>query len=182
MRKRNTFQYGMVAEFDTPEAIISATELAREKGYTAIECYTPFPVHGLSEAMNFRDERLPWIFFLCGLTGALSGLALETYTAVFDYPLNVGGKPLFSLPSFFPVLYECTILFAALGGTISMLALNGLPRPYHPIFSAPGFERASQDRFFLCIEATDAQFDNEKTRKFLESLKPFSVSSVEDEE
>ncbi len=172
----------MVAEFDSPEAIIEATARAREKGYSALECYTPFPIHGLSEAMHFKDERVPWVFFLSGVTGAICGLALETYTAVYDYPINVGGKPLFSLPSFFPVLYECTILFAALGGTIGMLALNGLPRPYHPIFSAPGFERASQDRFFLCIEATDPMFDGEKTKKFLEGLKPSSVSSVEGEE
>lgn len=173
--------HGMVAEFDSAEGILHAADAARSHGFTRIDCYTPFPVHGLSEAMKFKDFKTPWMFFILGVVGGLSGLALETYTMVYDYPINVGGKPLFSLASFFPPLYELTILFSAVGGTICMLAFNGLPRPHHPIFAAPGFERASQDRFFLCIEASDPMFNEAETQKFLKGLKPLSISSVEED-
>ena len=181
MARRRHLTHGMVAEFDSPGAILAAAGAAREAGYTRLDAYTPCPVHGLSEAIGFKTTQVQWTFFFGGLIGAITGLGLEAYTSVLDYPLNVGGKPLFSLPSFVPVAYECTILFSALIGTLGMFAFNGLPRPHHPIFSAPGFERASQDRFFLCLEADDPLYDEAETARFLKGLKPLSTSVVEEE-
>jgi hypothetical protein len=174
--------YGMVAEFRHADQILAAAHRARENGYTRMEGYTPFPVHGLSEALGFQEARVPWVVFAGGLMGAMGGLALQVYVSVFDYPLNVGGKPLLSLPAFIPVTFECTILLAALGAFFGMFAMNGLPKPYHPIFSAPNFERASQDRFFLCIEARDPMYDADEARAFMETLGAESVSAVDAEE
>jgi len=169
----------MVAEFVHPDDVLAAAKAARDAGYKRIEAYSPFPLHGMSEAMGFRDQRVPWIVFLGGLTGAVCGFALQYYIAVWDYPLNVGGRPLISLPQMVPVTFESTILFAAMGAFIGMLAMNFLPQPYHPIFNTPNFERASQDRFFLAIEAHDPKFDHDDTRKFLEGLSPEAVNYVE---
>lgn len=171
--------YGMVAEFDSPERLLAAAKKARAAGYRKLEGYSPFPVHGLAEALDFNDNRLPWIIFGCGVAGALAGLSLQYYVSVLDYPLNVGGRPLFSWPHFIPVTFECTVLLAAFGAVFGMFALNGLPRPHHPIFNAPDFLRASQDRFFLAIEARDPMYDPKETRKFLDSLEPLSVSEVD---
>jgi hypothetical protein len=182
MRSPKKLTHGMVAEFDSTEAILAAAEKAKEKGYTKIDCFTPFPVHGLSEAIGFKDQSVPWFFFIAACVGGLSGLALEWYTSVWDYPLSIGGKALFSLPSFVPVAYECTILFSAVGGTLFMIARNGLPQPHHPIFETPGFERASQDRFFLCVEAVDPLYDEKEVKKLLSSMKPLSISIVEETE
>ena len=173
--------YGMVAEFETPEDLVEATKAARKAGYRKMDAYTPFPVHGLyePEALNLHDWRLPWVIFLAGVSGAIGGMALQWYIAVVDYPMNIGGKPAFSWPQFIPVTFECTILFAALTAAGAMIALNGLPRPHHPIFNAPRFDLASQSRFFLCIEAIDPKFDREETAEFLLGLNPHTVSEVE---
>jgi hypothetical protein len=171
--------YGLVAEFEDPHDLLHAAEAAREAGYRKMDAYTPFPVHGLAEAMEFDDWRLPWLIFLAGCTGAFTGLSLESFTSVFEYPWNVGGKPFFSWPQFIPIIFELTILFAAGACVLGMLGLNGLPRPHHPIFSAPHFDRASQDRFFLCIESRDGMFDRERTEDFLLQLGPQRVSEVE---
>lgn len=173
--------YGVVAEFDNSDALQEAAEKAKSEGYTVMDAYTPFPIHGLSESIGFHDEKVPWVYFLLGLAGFITGWALQIYTNVIDYPINVGGKPFLSWPAYFPVAYECTILFAGVGGTIVMLGLNGLPKPYHPVFDAKNFERASQDRFFLAIEASDPEFEVGKVEKFLNSQKPISVSVVIDE-
>jgi hypothetical protein len=170
--------YGIVAEFDTPEKLMEAAEQARHAGYRKMDAYTPFPVHGLSEAIGFHDVRMPWMIFAGGLLGAFIGYTLQWYTLSVDYPLNVGGKPLNSIPSFVPITFECTILFSALTAVFGMLALNRLPKPYHSIFNAPGFERASQDRFFLCIEAIDKQYNAAAIRDFLSRLNPLSVNEV----
>lgn len=172
-------KHAAVAQFDSPEQLVEAAKKAREAGFTRIEAYTPFPIHGLSDAIGFKDEKVPWIVAIGGFTGAVSGMALQIYTSVFDYPMNVGGKPLISLPAFVPVTFECTILFAAFGAVIGMLALNGLPSPYHPIFDAPEFERASQDKFFLAIEAKDPKFEDAPS--FLASLHPNLVGEVDGE-
>ena len=172
-------RYGMLAEFDEAEELIHAAQAAKDAGYKRMEGYSPFPVHGLSEAIGFRDNRVPWIVFLAGVTGGLLGFTMQYWISVIDLPLNVGGKPMDSIPSFFPVTFECTILFAVLSAFGSVLALNFLPQPYHPIFNGKGFERASQDRFFLCIESDDPLFDDEGTREFLEGLHPLAVSMVE---
>jgi hypothetical protein len=172
--------YGVVAEFDTPEQLKGAARKAREAGYRQIEAYSPFPIHGLSDAAGFKDEKVPWIVFMGGITGAMCGYALQYYVSVIDYPLNVGGKPLNSLPMFFPVTYEMTILFASFGAFLGMLALNKLPQPYHGVFNTPNFERASQDKFFLAIESTDKQFDEVETLKFMETMDANDVSLVKE--
>lgn len=171
--------YGLVAEFDDPDAVVSAASAAFDAGYRRMDAYSPFPVHGLADAIGFRDNRVPWMIFFCGLAGASGGLLLQWFTSAVDYPWNVGGKPFFSWPAFIPVTFECTILLAAFGAVFGMLAMNGLPRPYHSIFNAPRFERASQDRFFLCIEADDPRFDVTETARFLRGLAPLNVAEVE---
>jgi hypothetical protein len=171
--------YGLVAEFSDTETIITAANNAREAGYTKMDAYSPFPVHGLAEAIGFNDIAVPWIIFIAGVLGAIGGFALEIYCLAIDYPMNVGGRPLVSWPSFIPVAYETTILCASFGAFLGMLGMNGLPRPHHSIFNAPRFELATQDKFFLCIEANDPMFDIERTEQFLESLGPDAVSIVE---
>jgi hypothetical protein len=172
--------HGIIAEFETAEQLLEAAHRARQAGYTQMDAYSPFPVHGLVEAIGFEDHKVPWTVFWAGVVGAIAGFSMQYYISVVDYPLNVGGRPLLSWPAFIPVTFETTVLFAAFGAFIGMLAFNGLPRPHHPIFNAPRFERASQDRFFLCIEATDPLFDRAKTRHFLESLGARMVSEVEE--
>jgi len=171
--------YGLVAEFDDPHEILHAALAARAAGYRRMETYTPFPVHGMPEALEFDDWRLPWLIFIAGITGGFTGLALQTYVSVLEYPWNVGGKPFFSWPQFIPITFELTILFASGACVIGMLGLNGLPRLHHPIFNTPRFDRASQDRFFLCIEERDGMFDRERTAEFLRNLGPQYVSEVE---
>jgi hypothetical protein len=171
--------YALVAEFDSADTLLAAAEQARLTGYRKMDAYTPFPVHGLSEAIGFKDVKVPFSVFIGGLCGVTFGFSLLWYTATVDYPLDVGGKPFNSLPSFVPISFECTVLFSALTAVFGMLAYNRLPKPYHPIFNTPGFERASQDRFFLAIEAADPNYDSSKTREFLDSLHPLSVAEVE---
>lgn len=168
----------MVAEFETPDSITKAAKRAREFGYTKLEAYTPFPVHGLDDAIGFRDSRVQWSIFFAGAIGLFTGFMLETYVSVIDNPWNIGGRPMFSWPSFIPVAYECTILFASFGAVISMFALNGLPQPYHPIFDAKNFSRASQDRFFLVIEGKDPLYDAVETKSFMQTLNAIEVSEV----
>jgi hypothetical protein len=180
MRKKTASLYGLVAEFKDPEDILRAAKRAHEAGYRRMDAYTPFPVHGLDEAIAFEDNRVPWTIFLCGLLGAAGGYLLQYYVSVMDFPINSGGRPYHSWPAFIPVTFECTILLASFGAFFGMLAYNGLPKPYHPVFNAPRFELASQDRFFLCIEAADPKFDREETERFLESLNPQLVSAVEE--
>ena len=170
--------YGIAAQFETPEDLMSAVRRAREAGYSRMDAYTPFPVHGLTDAMKFRDERVPIFMFLGGLTGALFGFFLQTYTNVWDYPFNVGGKPLISYVNWVPVTFECTVLFSALTGLVSMIMLNGLPKPYDPMFNIASFSRASQDRFFLCIEAVDPNFNVDDVTNFLEGLGAMTVEAV----
>jgi hypothetical protein len=172
--------YALVAEFGSAQDLLNAAEKTGEEGYRKVDAYSPFPVHGLSDALRFHDVRVPWLIICAGLCGGFFGFTLQWYTATIDYPLNVGGKPFNSLPSFFPVTFECTILFSALTALLSVFILNGLPKPYHSIFNTPGFERASKDRFFLAIETQDPKFDSEETRKFMESLGAVAVSEVEE--
>ena len=170
--------YGMTAEFDTPERLMDAAEAARLEGYKVMDAYSPFPIHGLSDAIGFKSVAVPYLVFFGGFCGIMFGFTLQWWTSTIDYPLNVGGKPFDSLPAFIPVMYESTILFAALSAFFGMWALNGLPKPYHSIFNAPGFERASQDRFFLAIEAKDRNYDPERTRDFLMQQNPLNVAEV----
>jgi hypothetical protein len=170
--------YGLMAEFDSPEDLLSAAKRAHAEGYRRMDAYTPFPVEGLAEAIGFPHTRLPLLVLLAGLFGAFVGFVSQYYVTVFDYPLIVGGRPLNSWPAYIPITFEVTILFAALTAVVGMIALNRLPMPYHPVFNVPAFGAASRDRFFLCIEAADPRFDREGTRRFLQGLQAKEVSEV----
>jgi ActD protein len=171
--------YGLIAEFDDPGALVAATAKARDAGYRRMDAYSPFPIEELHEAMGAHHSRLPLIVLIGGLIGCFSGFALQYWVSVIAYPVNIGGRPFNSWPAFIPVTFECTILFASLAAVLGMLALNGLPMPYHAVFNVTRFALASRNRFFLCIEARDRQFDLDATRSFLESLGPREVSVVE---
>jgi hypothetical protein len=170
--------YGALAEFDSPEALIEATTRAREAGYRNLDTFTPFPVYELFPVLRLHDRRVLWLGLFGGIFGFLLALGMQLFTN-FDYPINVGGRPLYALSAFMVVCFELTVLFAALTPAMGMLVFNGLPRLNHPVFSAPRFYRASRDRFFLCVLASDEKFDARKTRQFLRDLKPNSVELVE---
>ena len=172
--------HGLMAEFDDPSSLVSATEHARRAGYRCMDAYSPFPIEELHEALGAHHTRLPLIVLIGGLCGGIGGYALQYWSSVMAYPLNIGGKPLHSWPAFIPVTFECTILGAALSAVLGMLALNGLPMPYHPVFNVPRFALASRNRFFLVIEARDVKFELEATRRFLETLNPREVTAVAD--
>jgi hypothetical protein len=171
--------YGVMAEFEEPTRIVIAARRAHEEGYRKMDAYTPFPIEELTEAIGFHHTRLPLIVLIGGIVGCVGGFFLCYWVSTIAYPLNIGGRPLNSWPSFIPVTFECTILLAALAAVFGMLALNGLPEPYHPVFNVPNFEQATRNRFFLCIEATDPKFDAEATTAFLKSLGAREVSEVE---
>ena len=172
--------YGLIAEFDDPNALIAATQRAHQAGYRRMDAYSPFPIEALHEALGSRTTRLPLIVLVGGLVGCAGGYLLQDWASAIAYPINVAGKPLHSWPAFVPVTFECTILVAALSAVFGMLALNGLPMPYHPVFNVARFALASRNRFFLCIQARDPQFDLEETRKFLVTLAPREVTAVAD--
>jgi hypothetical protein len=171
--------YGLMAEFDSPEALVAAARSAFAAGFRKMDGYSPFPVDGLAEALGFHRTRVPLIVLIGGIIGCLGGFFLQYWAAVIDYPINVGGRPLNSWPAFIPVTFEVTILIAALSAFLGVLALNGLPMPYHPVFNVDRFELASRNRFFLCIESADPKFDPDRTRKFLESVGSQGVYEVE---
>jgi hypothetical protein len=171
--------YGLMAEFDSPEALLKAARRAFAAGFRNMDAYSPFPVEGLAEAIGFHRTRVPLIVLIGGILGCLGGFYLQYWVSVIDYPINVGGRPLNSWPSFIPVTFEVTILAAALSAFFGVLALNRLPMPYHPVFNVDRFELASRNRFFLCIEAKDRKFDLEDTRKFLEEVGSQGVYEIE---
>jgi hypothetical protein len=171
--------YGLMAEFEDANSLVEAARNAYEEGYRKMDAYSPFPIEALSEAIGFHQNRLPLIVLLGGIFGLVGGYALCYWVSVIEYPINVGGKPLHSWPSFIPVTFETTVLIAALTAVLGMLALNGLPEPYHPVFNVRRFALASRDRFFLCIESTDPKFDRETTWRFLDKQQPRFVSEVD---
>jgi hypothetical protein len=174
--------YGVVAEFPTPHELIHAVEKTREAGYRRIEAYTPFPVEGLAEALALKRNNVPLITLIGGLTGGLGGFFFQYWVSVIAYPVNIGGRPLNSWPAFIPVTFELTVLGAALSAVFGMLALNGLPRPHHPLFNVKRFvKHATSDRFYLCIEARDPKFSLADSARFLHGLKATHVSEVEDD-
>ena len=178
MKKPETI-YGYMAEFTTGEQLLEAARRASAAGYRRIDAFAPFPIEGLAEAIGFHRTRLPLVVFVAGVIGGCSGYFLQYYAAAVSYPINVGGRPLNSWPAFVPVTFEMTILFAAAAAVFGMLALNGLPTPYHPVFNVPRFALASRDRFFLCIKARDPKFEMEETRTFMLTLNPREVSRIE---
>jgi hypothetical protein len=171
--------FGLMAEFDAPEKLLAAAEQARDEGYRRMDAYTPFPMEELTDALGIRRSNLSLFVLCCGITGCLLGFFMQYYAAVVDYPLNIGGRPLNSWPQWIPITFEMTILFSALGTFVGVFFRNGLPRPVHPVFNVDRFERATRDRFFLCIEATDPKFDKAEVEKFMKSLKPKSLSIVD---
>ena len=171
--------YGLMAEFENSEELLRAAQCAREVGYCRMDAYSPFPVEGLADAVGFHSTRVPLICLIGGLIGCFGGFYLQYWPNVIGYPLNIGGRPYNSWPQFIPITFELTILCAGLATVFGMLALNGLPTPYHPVFNAPRFELATRNRFFLCIQARDPRFDLQKTKEFLTSLKAKEVSEIE---
>ena len=171
--------YGLMAEFDDATSLVQAAKRTYAAGYRAIDTFSPYPIEEAWEAIGQHDRRLSLIVLGGGLTGLVSGLALQYWVHVFAYPMNIAGKPLNSWPQFIPVTFELTILFAALSGVIGMILLNGLPMPYHPVFNVQRFERASRDKFFLLVESTDPKFDRTGTHDFLKGLNPSEINEVE---
>lgn len=170
--------WGLVAEFEGPTALLTAAHRTREAGYRRIDAYVPFPVEGLDEALGLRRSVLPLLVLVGSLAGATGGFLMEYYAMAVSYPFNIGGRPLNSWPMFIPITFELAVLGGGLTAVIGMLALNGLPMPYHPLFNVPRFARASQDGFFLGIEARDPRFDRRGTAEFLRTLDAREVSEV----
>jgi hypothetical protein len=171
--------YGLIAEFDSPEALLEAAHRVFAAGFRKIDAYSPFPVDGLAEAIGFHYTRIPMIVLIGGIIGCLGGFYLQYWVAAIDYPINIGGRPFNSWPSFIPVTFELTILIASLFAFFGVLALNRLPMPYHPVFNVERFELASRNRFFLCIEAMDSKFEIERTRRFLDEIGSLGTYEVE---
>ncbi len=171
--------YGFLAEFETPTGLVEATRRAYAEGYRKMDAYSPFPIEEAADALGFHKSRVPLVTLIGGILGGSAGYLLQWWINTIAYPLNVGGKPMHAWPSFIVVTFEMTVLFAGLSAIFGMLALNGLPMPYHPLFNVPRFAMASRDRFFLCIEAADPKFDLIATRQFLESLEPHAGAVLE---
>jgi hypothetical protein len=170
--------YGIMAEFDSAQALVDAAHATHQAGYQKIDAYSPFPIEGLAEEIGFHHDEVPLVVLIGGIIGGLTGYLMQYWMSAVDYPLNIGGKPPHSWPAFIVITFEMTILFAGISAVLGMLALNGLPMPYHPVFNVPRFAFATRDRFFLCLEATDPQFDRVETSRFLESLGGHEVAEV----
>ena len=180
MSSESKGQYGLLARFITPQELLDAVRQAKAQGYRKMDAFTPYPVEPVSEEIeDHKKSKVPLLVLLGGLTGAATGFGMQYWISAVDYQLNIGGRPLNSWPAFVPATFELTILFAAFAAVIGMFALNKLPQPYHPVFNVESFERASQDRCFLLIEAEDPAFDARETRAFLEGLGPEEVTDVE---
>ena len=173
-----TGSFGLIAEYDTPEQVLAAAEAARKAGYTRMDAYSPHPVEGMDDALGLAPSNLGFVVLAAGLFGAAAGYFLQWYSMNVFYPLNIGGRPLHDWPTYVVITFEVTVLLASFTAGLFMLARNGLPRPYHPVFNTPGFERASRDGYYLCIETVDPRFDEEGVRGFLEGTAPVAVHRV----
>lgn len=172
--------YGLLAKFDSPEALVTASRRAYEAGYRQFDAYSPFPVEDLPRAMNLKPSPIPWLVLAGGFAGALGGFVMQTYATVIDYPLNIGGRPLFAWPAYIPISFELTILLGMTAGVLGLFFFTRLPQPYHPVFNSPDFlEHGSQDGFYLELQANDPQFKLDETRHFLEGLSAAQVSEIE---
>ncbi|HLB93322.1 MAG TPA: DUF3341 domain-containing protein [Terriglobales bacterium] len=170
--------YGLMAEFDSAQELVTAAHKTHEEGYRKIDAYSPFPIEGLAEAIGFHKNRVSLVVLIGGLIGGLSAYALQYWVAVITYPVNIGGRPYHSWPSFIIVTFELTILFGGISSAIGMIALNGLPLPYHPVFNVPEFTKATENKFFLVVESSDPQYDSARTRSFLNGLSPRMIAEV----
>jgi hypothetical protein len=169
-----------MAEFDSPTSLVAAAHRVQQAGYRKVDAYSPFPIEGLAEAVGFHRDEMPLVVLIGGLIGGITGYAMQYWMSVISYPINVGGKPYHSWPAFIIVTFEMTILFAGISAVLGMLALNGLPMPYHPVFNVPRFAFATKDRFFLIVFSSDPKYSSIETRRFLESLNPRSIAEVPD--
>ncbi len=170
--------YGLMAEFENPTDLVRAAEKTYAEGYRKIDAYSPFPIEELADAIGFHKSGVPLVVLIGGILGCVGGYMMQYWIAAINYPINIGGRPLNSWPAFIVVTFEMTILFAGLSAVFGMLALNGLPMPYHPVFNVPRFAFATKDRFFLIIFSSDAKYDPVATRRFLESMEPHTISEV----
>src|SRR5580693_10234703 len=181
--EHRSHMYGVLGEFETEHELIHATEKAREAGYRRMEAYAPFPVEGLSEALGLKRNKVPLLTLIGGLCGGLGGFFFQYWVNVYAYPLNIAGRPLNSWPAFIPVTFELTVLGASLSAVFGMLALNGLPQPYHPLFNIDRFvKHATTDKFYLCIEARDKKFNVDDAKRFFETVHATNVSEVRDDD
>lgn len=172
--------FGMVAEFATTHDLLAAAAAVRQAGFTRFDTHTPFPVHGMDRAMGLPESKLPWLVFAGGMTGVTSAVVMQWWMNAFDYPIRVGGKPFFSYQSYVPIGFELTVLLGSFCAVFGLLALIGLPRPYHPLFTNPRFARHSDDGFFLSIEAADPRWDVEKARRVLQEAGGGQITLITD--
>ena len=171
--------YGLMAEFETATELVDAARRTKEAGFKKFDAYSPFPIHELDDAMDLHDNRVALFTLIGGLIGCCGGFSLASWVEAVALPLNIGGRPLISAPMYIPITFECTILIGGLTAAISMIILNGLPSPYHPVFNVERFAAtASRSKFFLCIESDDPKFDRTETAGFLESLEPEEIAEV----
>jgi hypothetical protein len=170
--------YGLMAEFSSPSTLVEAARRTHEAGYKKIDAYSPFPIEHLADTIGFHKNSVPLVVLIGGLVGGFTGYLMQYWMAAVNYPINVGGRPYHSWPAFIVITFEMTILFAGVSAVLGMLALNGLPMPYHPVFNVPRFICATEDRFFLIVFASDSKYDSASTRQFLESLQPLFISEV----
>jgi len=171
--------YGVMAEFATAEDLLAAARKSREAGWTSLDAFSPYPVRGLKDALGFRDRKIQATVLAGGIAGALIGFGMQTYATVFHYPLNIGGRPFFSWPAYIIITFELTVLLAGLSGLVGLLVFNRLPALHHPVFNVPGFERATRDRFFLLVKASDPRFEPAGVRRFLAGTQSLEVTDVE---
>jgi len=177
MAKRDPI-YGLMAEFDSAQALVDAAKKTHEAGYNKIDAYSPFPIEGLAEEIGMHFDEIPLTVLVGGIVGGCTGYLMQYWMSAVDYPLNIGGKPPHSWPAFIVITFEMTILFAGISAVLGMLAFNGLPMPYHPVFNVPRFAFASKDRFFLIVFSSDKKYNPVETRRFLEGLDARSISEV----
>jgi len=171
--------WGLLAQYEDPARLYHACEKVRDEGFKQWDACTPFPVHGLEKAMGVGPSKLPWVVLVVGISGSIFGLWLQTWTSTSAYPWILGGKPLFSLPAFVPIWYELTVLSSCLAAFFGNWVLNGLPRPHHPAFASKSFERVTDDKFFILVEAKDPKFDLEKTKALLSATGATLVEELE---
>lgn len=173
--------HGILAEYRNPKALIDAARIVNKSGYKKYDTYSPFPIHGMEKAMSLPKSKLGWIVIVCGLIGFFGAIALIYFTMVTDYPINISGKPFENFPAWVPVTFELTVLISAFGATFGMFALNGLPRLNNPLFNVDRFKKATDDGFFLCVEAKDDLFEQEKVKKLLDDAGAIHIEEVYDE-
>ncbi len=173
--------YGILAEVRNPKELIDIARLVNKNGYKKYDTFSPFPIHGIDKAMNLQKSKLGWIVFSHGLIGFTGAIAMIYFMMVYDYPLNISGKPFMNIPAWIPVIFELTILLSAFGAVFGMFFLNGLPKLNHPLFTSENFKKATDDGFFICIEADDPQFDREKVEKLLKDAGATNIETVHED-